>query len=67
MIDAARSSIGSLQALAEALFALAGVYKDRGRNLEAAELLRKVLDLIPGHPGATQELRLLPIADRIAR
>jgi hypothetical protein len=61
------SAAGSVQIFADVIFDLAGLCKDRGLNREAALLLRRVLALVPGHPGATRELRLLPISDRVAR
>lgn len=46
---------------ADACFALAALCKDRGLNRQAAALFRKVLALAPGHPGAAEELRVLPL------
>jgi len=57
---AADRATGSPEARADAYFELAGLCKDRGLNREAADLLREVLALVPGHRGATEELRVLP-------
>jgi hypothetical protein len=42
---------------ADAWLALGGFYKDRGLGVRAASMFRKVLEIRPGNPRATAELR----------
>jgi lipopolysaccharide biosynthesis regulator YciM len=47
----------------EAYLLLGSFYRDRGLNLRAAALFRTVLQISPGHPRATAELRTLPFGN----
>jgi curved DNA-binding protein CbpA len=47
----------------EACLALGRLYRDHGLHHRAARQFARVLEIAPGHPGATAELRTLPLGD----
>jgi hypothetical protein len=52
---------------ADAWLALGGFYKDRGLDVRAASIFQKVLEIRPGNPRATAELRAFSGAEGASR
>ncbi|HWW93811.1 MAG TPA: hypothetical protein VN375_10625 [Vicinamibacteria bacterium] len=51
----------------DAWLALGGFYKDRGLDVRAASMFQKVLEIRPGNPRATAELRAFSGAEGASR